>query len=483
MSDEVALDRGSAQRIASAVREVEGTWNRLSTVPGPGTENQSPLSHVCAIRITGTWDATFKVHPGVIVYHDYTEAVYANRWKILGGGTGSTCWVYTNSVTADLSVVGDIVMGLLIGVYADNKPLFLKETSVGPVTAPLKTQNSDLTQVNAATTDLRFNQATGVRVDQLAGVSTVTAIATSSGQQGVVSLTGTPSSAIGQQMGTGLKTFQGSLVSTGSGVPTGVAFAVGLKNEAGGGLIGGLYESNSGTTGLGGNPTSPRPVYGSTYTKSLLGIFSAPDVSSSSSLALIQGLHSTDYVLPVGWPTLPTYGPFGTGIGAVGINCISAGDPNLSTSVPTSFAVVRPGDAPYSTGDVSPLKVGMESLDRYTGYVGYSANFRWHDVVRGGVVVKRDHLDYSDFDTLQWAYNTTSIYSPGHTVFSTGSAQYEYLFRKGISADITFVSGGVATVLNFRKGELYGLTRDGVDLRGSYIGSVTIGGSVSGGVW
>lgn len=54
--------------------------------------------------------------------------------------------------------------------------------------AALNSQNTDGTQVNATTTNLRFNKTTGVQVTQAAGISTVTGINASATQIGVVNL-------------------------------------------------------------------------------------------------------------------------------------------------------------------------------------------------------------------------------------------------------------------------------------------------------
>lgn len=118
--------------------------------------------------------------------------------------------------------------------------------------ANLNTQNTDGTEVDSTTTDLRFNKTTGVQVTQSGGISTVTNIAASPTQQGVVTT--------GTQEFAGVKGLRDKLVVTAGGLSGTNPATVPFTQVVQGGLSAASVDSAWGVTCLGFAGTGSRQV-------------------------------------------------------------------------------------------------------------------------------------------------------------------------------------------------------------------------------
>jgi hypothetical protein len=179
--------------------------------------------------------------------------------------------------------------------------LYLNETAGG---TDLNTQNTDGTEVDAATTDLRFNKTTGSQITQSGGISTHTMLAASPTQMGAVTT--------GTQFFEGDKRFNGDVVRT----------------EATSGSGSGLY---------------PAAVISIT--------------SSSPSLAIYNSTGGAGCVLTTGLSgaTASTQMVFGTLTGTGGGVAMGA-FLNTSTLVSTAYAT-------FSNGNAPPLSIGANGTD------------------------------------------------------------------------------------------------------------------------
>lgn len=176
------ITRRALDRVLAATRQAEDhDHNNYNVTRPPAPRDQRGDRHVFPVQVIGSEDGTLAgLWPAAVRY-----------WTGYAGGTPNNfadqpgvadCWAFPAPGGADLVNSGEY-LGVFVGIHTDGKGVF---EVVAAAAAALNSQNTDGTEIDATTTDLRFNKTTGVKVTQSAGVSTVTALAATASQMGAV---------------------------------------------------------------------------------------------------------------------------------------------------------------------------------------------------------------------------------------------------------------------------------------------------------